>query len=75
VASKITAFSEKHGLLPPQHMGARLGRSTDTALDMLVKQTHAAWQADKGVSSLLALDMTRAFNRVVPVRLVDNLKK
>jgi hypothetical protein len=42
---------------------------------MLVKQIHAAWQADDGVASLLSLDMTVAFDRVVPVRLLDNLKK
>ncbi len=75
VASKITALSEEYGLLPPQHMGARPGRSTDTALDMLVKQIHAAWQADNGVASLLSLDMTGAFDRVVPVRLLHNLRK
>jgi hypothetical protein len=75
VASRITALSEEHGLLPPQHMGARPGRSTDTALDMLMKQIHAAWQADDGVASLLSLDMTVGFDRVVPVQLLHNLKK
>ncbi len=75
MASKITALTEEHGLLPPQHMGAHPGRSTDTALDMLVNQVHAAWQADNGVASLLSLDMTGAFDRVVPVRLLHNLRK
>jgi hypothetical protein len=37
VASRITALSEEHGLLPTQQMGARPGRSTDTALDMLLQ--------------------------------------
>jgi hypothetical protein len=36
VARRITAPSEEHSLLPPQQMGARPGRSTDTALEMLV---------------------------------------
>ncbi len=75
MVNRITALSEEHGLLPPQQMGACPGRSTDTTLDMLVKQIHAAWQADDGVASLLSLDMTVAFDRVVPVRLLDNLKK
>jgi hypothetical protein len=35
VASRITALSEKHGLLPPQYMGALLARPTGTALDMM----------------------------------------
>jgi hypothetical protein len=51
MASRITVLSEEQGQLPPQHMGARPGRSTDTALDMLVKQVHAAWQADDGNAS------------------------
>ncbi len=75
VASRITVLSEEHGLLPPQHMGASPRRSTDTALDMLVRQIHAVWQADNGVASLLSLDMTGAFDRVVPVRLLHNFRK
>ncbi len=50
-------------------------RSTDTALDMLVEQNHAAGQADDGVASLLSTNMTGAFDRVVPVRLLLNLRK
>ncbi len=42
---------------------------------MLIKQIHAAWQADDGVASLLFLDMTGAFDRVVPVQLLHNLRK
>jgi hypothetical protein len=75
VASRITALSEEHGLLPPQHMGACSGRSTDTALGMLVKHIHAAQQADDGVASLLSLGMTGAFDRIVPVRLLHNIRK
>jgi hypothetical protein len=56
-------------------MGARHGRSTDTALDMLVKRFQAVWQADNGVASLLSLDMTGAFDRVVLVQLLHNLRK
>jgi hypothetical protein len=54
MASRITAPPEEYGLLPPQHMGAHPGRSTDTALDMLFKQIYNAWQ----VASLISLDMT-----------------
>jgi hypothetical protein len=62
VASRNTAPSEGHGLLSPQYMRAHLGRSTDTALDMLIKLIHALWQADNGIASLLYLDMTGAIN-------------
>jgi hypothetical protein len=54
-------------------MGAHPGRSTDTALDILIKQIQAAWQADIRVASLLSLDMTGALDRVVPVQLMHNL--
>jgi hypothetical protein len=75
VASKITALLEEHGLVPPQQMGARPGRSTHTALDILVKQIHAAWQVDDGVASLLSLDITGAFDRVVSVQLLHYIRK
>ncbi len=75
VASKIAALSEEHGLLPPQYMGSRPGRSTDTAHDMLLKQVHAACQAHNRVASLLSLDMTGAFDKVVPVRHLHHLRK
>ncbi len=75
MACRITAIHEEHCLLPQQHMGARLGRSTNTALDMLVRQIHAAWQAENDVTSLLSLDMTGPFDRVVSVQLLHNLRK
>ncbi len=65
----------EHGLLPPQHMGARPGRSTDTALDILVKQNQAALQAADGVAFLLSLNIIGAFDRVMLVRLFHNLRK
>jgi hypothetical protein len=42
---------------------------------MLVKQIHAAWQADDRVASLLSLNVTGAFNKVVPVQLFHTLRK
>jgi hypothetical protein len=45
-------------------------RSTDTALEMLIKHIHAAWQMDDGVASFLSLDMSRAYDRVVPARFI-----
>jgi hypothetical protein len=42
-------------------MGACPGRSTETALDLLLQQVYAAWQTGKAVASLLSLDMTGAF--------------
>jgi hypothetical protein len=56
-------------------MGARLGRSIDTALDFFVQQIYATWQNKDGVATLLSLDMTGAFNRVAPVWLLHNQRE
>jgi hypothetical protein len=74
VASRITALSEEYDLLPPQHMGAHQGRLTETAIDLLLQQVFPTWYTGNGVVSLLSLDMTGAFDRVVPARLLHNLR-
>jgi hypothetical protein len=56
-------------------MGARPSRSIDTALDFLVKQIHKTWQNKDGVATLLSLNMTWAFDRVVPARLLRNMRE
>ncbi len=61
--------------MPPQHMGACLGRSTDTALDTLIKQIQDAWLGDNGSASLLSINMTWAFDIFEPVQLLHNLRK
>jgi hypothetical protein len=75
VASRITALSEEHGLLPLQHIRDHPGRSTETALDLLLQQVYTAWQTGKGVASLLSLDITGAFDGVAPARLLHNLRQ
>jgi hypothetical protein len=70
ITQQIVSLSEKHNLLPAQHMGACLSRSIHTTLDSLVQQIHTTWQNKDGVATLLSLDITGAFNRVVPVRLL-----
>jgi hypothetical protein len=75
IARQIYALSEEHNPLPAQHMGARRGRSIDTALDLLVQQIHATWQKTDGVATLLLLDMTSAFGRVVPAQLLHNMRE
>ncbi len=49
--------------------------STNTALGMLLKYIHAAWQVNKKVPFLLYLNMTEALNRVVPVQILHTLRK
>jgi hypothetical protein len=74
IAQQILSLSEEHSLLPAQHMWARPGRSIDTALDFLVQQIHATWQNKDGVATLLLLNMTGAFDRVIPARLLHNMR-
>jgi hypothetical protein len=56
-------------------MGACPSRSIDIALDFLVQQIHATWQNKDGVATLLSLNVTRAFDRVVPARLLHNMRE
>jgi hypothetical protein len=75
IERQILTLTEKHSLLPAQHMGARPGRSIDTALEYLDQQIHATWQNKDGVAMLLLLDMTGAFDRVVPAWLLHNMRE
>jgi hypothetical protein len=75
IAQRISTLSEEHSILPAQHMGAHPGRSINTALDFLVQQIYATWQNKDGVATLLLLDMTGAFDRVVPARLLHNMRE
>jgi hypothetical protein len=75
IARQILSLSEEHSLLPAQHKGARPSRSIDTALDFMVQQIHATWQNKDGVATLLLLDMTRAFGRVVLAWLLHNMRE
>ncbi len=74
IARRILTLSEEHSHLPAQHMGACPGMSIDTALDYLIQQIHATWQNKDSVATLLLLDMTGAFNRVVPAWLLHNMR-
>jgi hypothetical protein len=68
-------LSEEHSPLPAQHIGARPGKSIDITLGFLVQPIHTTWQNKDGVATLISLDMTRAFDRVVPVRLLHNMRE
>ncbi len=73
LARKITDIAENNGLLPDSQMGNRKHRSTDTALDLLLKQIHTVW-ALKKAASVLSLDIAGAFDTVNHTRLLDNLR-
>jgi hypothetical protein len=75
IAHQILSLSEEHTLIPAQRMGARPGRSIDTALNILLQQVHATWQNKDWVATLLSLDMTGAFDRVIPAQLLHNMRE
>ena len=68
-------MTERHGLLPEQHMDARTGtrRSTETAVSLLLSQIRTVWAEPDSVASVLSLDISGTFDRVVKERLVHTL--
>lgn len=75
VAKRLSDYAEEHNLLPPEQMGARRGRSTETALEIIVNAVHTVWGSGKQyVASLLSLDVAGAFDNVSYERLLHNLK-
>jgi hypothetical protein len=73
ISRQMITLSEEYSLLSAQHMGTHPGRSIDTTLDFLVQQIYATRQHKDGVVMLPSLNMTGAFNRVVPARLLQNM--
>ena len=68
LATRLRDAAELHGLLPQSQMGARPQRSTETALALFTDQIRDTW-AVKGTASLLAIDISAAFDRVPAPRL------
>ena len=75
MAKRLQDAAEEHRLLPDTQMGARRGRSVDTALELLTEQIHTTWESKKHVATLLSLDISGAFDTVHPIRLLDILRK
>jgi hypothetical protein len=82
VAKRIKEAAESHNLLPPEQMGARTGRSTSTALELLTSMIKTIWAEGKGkgkgkgqVATLLSLDISGAFDTVNHTRLVAIIRR
>ena len=57
-------------------MGARWNKSIKTILNLLVNQIHTIWKnKKKNVVSLLYLNITGVFNKILHKKLLHNLKK
>ena len=76
IGRRLSDCAEDNGLLPPEQMGARRKRSTETALETIVDAVHTVWDCGKNkVASLLSLDMAGAFDNVSHHRLLHNLRQ
>ena len=75
IAKRLSDCAEEYDLLPPEQMGARRGRSTETALETIVNAVYTVWDCGKkNVASLLSLDIAGAFDNVSYGRLLHNLR-
>ena len=75
MAKRLSLAAEEHKLLPDTQMGARPGRSTETALELLTAQVRTVWGSGQFVASLLSLDISGAFDTVNSTRLLDILRR
>ena len=79
ISGRLTALAEKYNLLPQQQMGARKGRSVETALETITDAVHTVWSCGGSkrstVASLLSLDVAGAFDNVSHERLLHNLRE
>ena len=64
-AARLSKVAEKAKLLPEIQMGFRKGRSTESALFLLTSQVEKVWKEGM-VASLLSLDISGAYDRVLP---------
>ena len=75
IAARIWGSAESMSLLPEAQMGARQGRSTETAVASLLARVRATWDSGGAVASVLALDVSRALDRVLKERLTWALRQ
>ena len=76
MATKISHLTEMHQLIPNTQMGARQGKSTESALELLTEQIHTVWgQGKDKVATLFSLDVVGAFDAVSHEHLIHNLCK
>ena len=75
ISIRIREYAEANRLLLEEQMGARKGRSVETALESITDAVHIVWSmGGANMASLLLLDITRAFDNVLHERLLHNLK-
>ena len=75
ISIRIREYAEANRLLLEEQIGARKGRSVETALELITDAVYIVWSmGGANIASLLLLDVTRAFDNVLYERLLYNLK-
>ena len=75
IAACIQDFAESMGLLSDAQMGAWQEPSTETVIVSLLAWIWAAWGSGGAVMSVLALDVSGAFDQMLKKQLVWALKQ
>lgn len=66
MVEKLTYLVKTFNLVRGTQMGARRGKSTESALEFLTEQIHAVWgQRRDQVATLLSMDVAVAFDSVL----------
>ena len=74
IIRKITYIAEKHTLLFENHMKERRCKSTKHVVHALIEFIIISWNKNK-IMSKLFMNVTKAFNNMIHVKLLHNLKK
>jgi hypothetical protein len=78
ITSRLSVLVEKYQLLPGIQIGARPGRSTASALELLTEQIHTIWKyggnnGGNKIATILSFDIEGAFDKILSRRLIYNL--
>ncbi len=72
---RLSNITETHHMLSDAQIKARCKQFVISTLDLLVDQIHMIWDCKiKYVAFMLSLDIIKAFNQVLHVRLLHTLK-
>ena len=75
ISTRIREYAEANRLLLEEQIGARKGKSIETALELITDAVYIVWSiGGANIASLLSLDITRAFDNILYERLLYNLK-
>jgi hypothetical protein len=76
IARRINDLTKTHDLLSVNQRNERQSRNCETVLKLLTKQIHTIWNMSKDkITTLLSMNVIKAYNHVSREKLLHNLKK